>query len=181
MSVSNIGLARSQPSVGGINKADRAATSRLQIRRQSYGFRTEVPGVRPVEGRSSQVGFEFKRPILAYFPTYQLNPCAKFNTFYVTKMAQLLLEENFTGHKYNSVDTPNLALRTAYELMKRVKTMNFNRYRIISIVTIGQKRSQSYNNAITLLWDDERDDYVDVHKELSTCFIQATIFGIYLD
>lgn len=78
-------------------------------------------------------------------------------------------------------ESPALALRIASEVMRKVKTLNFNRYRIITIVTIAQKRSQSYNNAISFLWDYERDAYVDLSREVNTAFLQVTTFGIYLD
>lgn len=78
-------------------------------------------------------------------------------------------------------DSPALVTRLAGELMRKVKNLHFNRYRVLSIVSMGQKRFQSYNNAITVLWDPDRDAYVDVQKESLTYFIQVTVFGIYLD
>lgn len=65
--------------------------------------------------------------------------------------------------------------------MRKVKALSFNRYRVISVVTIGQRRAQSYNNAVTFLWDYDRDNYVDMQREVTTAFIQATVFGVYLD
>ncbi|XP_023941959.1 dynein light chain Tctex-type 5-like [Bicyclus anynana] len=153
--------------------------SRLRVRRQSYGF-AGVPGIRPVE-RSSQVAIEFKRPILSYLPTYQLDPTYKFHVPTVQKLTAELLDELWTGHKYNVQDSPALALRIAGELMRKVKAVQFNRYRIICVVTIGQRRAQSYNNAVSFLWDHERDNLVDVQREVTTAFIQVTTFGVYLD
>lgn len=82
---------------------------------------------------------------------------------------------------YSLQESPALALRIASDIMKKVKSLNFNRYRVVSVVTLGQKRAQSYNNAITFLWDHERDSYVDMQREVTTAFIQATVFGVYLD
>lgn len=65
--------------------------------------------------------------------------------------------------------------------MRKIKLMQFNRYRIISVVTIGQKRSQCYNNALAFIWDYERDAYVDTHRETPTAFLQVTLLAIYLD
>jgi hypothetical protein len=69
----------------------------------------------------------------------------------------------------------------ANDILHRIKVMGYNRYRIISIASIGQKRSQSYNNAVAFIWDHERDVYVNVQREVTTAFIQVTVFGIYLD
>ncbi|XP_075992882.1 dynein light chain Tctex-type protein 2B-like [Anticarsia gemmatalis] len=159
--------------------AVKSASSRMKMRRPSYGY-SGVPGIRPVE-RTSQLGMEFKRPPLVFLNTYQLEPHVKFHVPKVTYAVDDLLDELFTGHKYNAQESPALAIRIAGELMRTVKNMNFNRYRIITIVALAQKRAQSYNNAITFLWDHERDNYVDIHRELTTAFIQVTVFGIYLD
>ncbi|CAK1582119.1 unnamed protein product [Parnassius mnemosyne] len=80
-----------------------------------------------------------------------------------------------------SQESPTLAMRIAGEVMRKIKSLSFNRYRIITVVTIGQKRSQSYNNAVAFIWDHERDNYADVMREVSSAFIQITSFGIYLD
>ncbi|XP_045491265.1 dynein light chain Tctex-type protein 2B-like [Colias croceus] len=153
--------------------------SRLKVRRQSYGF-GGVPGIRPVE-RTSNIAIEFKRPVLMYFPTYQLTSNYPFHLPTVRKEIDELLDEHFTDHKYNVQESPSLALRLAGELMRKLKAIQFNRYRIITVVTIGQKRAQSYNNAISFLWDHERDNYVDVQREVNSAFIQVTAFGVYLD
>ncbi|XP_050345228.1 dynein light chain Tctex-type 5-like [Nymphalis io] len=155
------------------------SASRLKFRRQSYGF-SGVPGIRPTE-RTSQVAIEFKRPALSYLPTYQLEPSYPFHVPNVTKISDELLDEHFTEHKYNVQDSPALALRLAGELMRKIKALQFSRYRIITVVTIGQKRAQCYNNAITFLWDHERDNYVNVQREVNSAFIQVTTFGVYLD
>ncbi|KAG6440400.1 tctex1 domain-containing protein 2 [Manduca sexta] len=155
--------------------------SRMRVRRASYGF-SSVAGLRPIE-KASTLAIEFKRPPLLYLNTYQLNPHPdeRFHVPSVTKATNELLDEHFTGHKYNAQESPAIALRLAGELMRKVKLMAFNRYRVITVVTIGQKRAQSYNNAISFLWDFERDAYVDVQREENTCFIQVTTFGVYLD
>lgn len=78
-------------------------------------------------------------------------------------------------------ESPTVALRISGDLMRSVKAMGFNRYRIISVVTIAQKRAQSYNNAISFLWDHERDNYINLSRETPTAFVQVTLFAIYLD
>ncbi|XP_047528231.1 dynein light chain Tctex-type 5-like [Vanessa atalanta] len=155
------------------------SASRLKVRRQSYGF-SGVPGIRPVE-RTSQVAIEFKRPPLSYLPTYQLEPSYPFHIPTVTKISDELLDEHFTGHKYNLQESPALALRLAGELMRKIKALQFSRYRVITVVSIGQKRAQCYNNAISFLWDHERDNYVNLQREVNSAFIQVTVFGVYLD
>ncbi|XP_049870360.1 dynein light chain Tctex-type protein 2B-like [Pectinophora gossypiella] len=153
--------------------------SRVAVRRKSFGF-SSVPGIKPVD-RTSQIGVDFKRPPLTYLPTYQLEPRTPFNVYEVTKEVNKVIDSLFTGHKYDARMSPPLALNISAELMHAIKAMSYTRYRIITVVTIGQKRSQSYNNAIGFIWDTERDRYVDTHREETTCFCQATVFAVYLD
>ncbi|XP_028160063.1 tctex1 domain-containing protein 3-like [Ostrinia furnacalis] len=172
-------LAVNQSTTKSLAALGQKSLSRMKIRRPSFGF-TGVPGIKPVE-RTSQLAFEFKRPPLVYSPTFQLDPHEKFHLEHVTKIVEEMIDENFAGHKYNVQESPALALRLAGELMRKIKAMAFNRYRVISVVTIGQKRSQSFNNAISFIWDFERDNYVESHRETATAFIQITLFAIYLD
>ncbi|CAK1582120.1 unnamed protein product [Parnassius mnemosyne] len=153
--------------------------SRLRVRRTSFGF-TGVPGIKPVD-RTSQLALEYRRPPLIYLNTYQLEPNNKFDVYKVKKITDQILDECFTDHKYHEQESPTLAMRIAGEVMRKIKSLSFNRYRIITVVTIGQKRSQSYNNAVAFIWDHERDNYADVMREVSSAFIQITSFGIYLD
>ncbi|XP_068629704.1 dynein light chain Tctex-type protein 2B-like [Battus philenor] len=153
--------------------------SRLRMRKSSFGF-TGVPGIKPVD-RTSQIALEFRRPPLLYLNTYQLEPRTRFHIEKVTLAMEAILDEAFTGHKYNEQESPAMALRVAGEIMRKIKDFEFNRYRVICIVTIAQKRSQCYNNAIGFLWDHERDAYIDMMRENNTAFIQATAFGVYYD
>ncbi|XP_047988404.1 dynein light chain Tctex-type protein 2B-like [Leguminivora glycinivorella] len=154
--------------------------SKMRIGRQSYGF-GKVPGITAAGPRTSQLGIEFKRPALMYFPTYQIEPTRKVKEFEVQKLIDEMLDENFTDHKYNVQESPSLALRLSCEIMREMKTMEYPRYRFIVVVTIYQRRSQCYNNAITFLWDHERDTYIDVQRVTTTAAVQVTAFAIYLD
>ncbi|XP_053625218.1 dynein light chain Tctex-type protein 2B-like [Plodia interpunctella] len=177
--VSVVGLDKSHSTTKSVVNFSKKSLSRLKVRRASYGF-SGVPGIRPVE-RTSQLAIEFKRPPMVYLPTYQLDPNVPFHIPSVRDAINESLDEHFTGHKYTAGESPGLTLRLAGEIMRKVKNMPFNRYRIISIVTLAQKRAQSYNNAVTFLWDHERDSYVDITRETTSAFIQVTVFGIYLD
>ncbi|CAB3234555.1 unnamed protein product [Arctia plantaginis] len=163
-----------------MTESNKKSTSRVRMRRQSFGF-SGVGGIGRVAERSSMFAPEFKRPALIYLNTYQLEPLVKFHSPSVNKAAERILDELFGDHKYSQHESPKTALRISGELMKAVKAMGFNRYRIISVVTIAQKRAQSYNNAISFLWDHERDNYINTSRETPTAFVQVTLFVVYLD
>ncbi|KAJ8725501.1 hypothetical protein PYW08_003684 [Mythimna loreyi] len=155
--------------------------SRMRIRKQSYGF-SSVPGVGgQMRKRSSQTGLEYRRPPLIYLNTYQLEPRVRFNVTEVTNSVNSILDAFYTDFKYNAMEAPIKIMLIADEVMRTVKEMKFNRFRIISVVTLMQKRAQSYNNAVAFLWDHEFDSIVNVQREEHTSLIQVTVFGVYLD
>ncbi|PZC82818.1 hypothetical protein B5X24_HaOG209603 [Helicoverpa armigera] len=157
--------------------------SRMKVRRKSYGFGGGVAGIKiaGAEHRSSLHGADYKRPQLLFLPTYRLEPRVKFHVPSVEKVINKVLDFYFTEYEYNVVQSPGLTVIMAGEIMKGVKAFYFDRYRIIAVVTIAQKRQQSYNNAVAFLWDHTRDNLVDIFREVSTAFVQVTVFGVYLD
>ncbi|PZC82817.1 dynein light chain Tctex-type 5 [Helicoverpa armigera] len=188
----NVGITESKPSqqrasisksAAGIGVKSSAAMgktlSRMKVRRQSFGF-GGVAGIR-AEKKTSQVGTEYKRPPILYLPTYQLDPRTKFHVPSVEKTVNAVLDDYFDPHKYSNSESPGLTVIMAGEIMRHVKAFSFDRYRIIAVVTMAQRRSQSYYNAVSFLWDHERDNLVDMHRESITAFVQVTVFGIYLD
>ncbi|KAI5642486.1 tctex-1 family domain-containing protein [Phthorimaea operculella] len=156
--------------------------SRLKVRRKSYGFGSVSGILAHGAQRASQQAFEFRRPLLTYLPTYQLEPHRPFKTAAVQQVVDAMVDEFCPrGYKYNPTESPKLAMTMALDIMRAIKAMNFDRYRIIVVVTVGQKRSQSYTNTISFIWDGLWDRYVDTHREFTTCIIQVTVFGVYYD
>ncbi|KAJ2952612.1 hypothetical protein O0L34_g6936 [Tuta absoluta] len=155
------------------------STSRIKMRRQSYEYNS-VMGLKKPD-TSTAFGLEFKRPFLIYEPTYQTEPLTRFKCSDVEKIINTILDSVYDDHIYHVQATPALAISIANRVMKETKALQFNRYRILCVVVIGQKRQQCYTNTVCFLWDKFRDAYVDVDRENFTTFIQVTVFGIYLD
>ncbi|XP_049867208.1 dynein light chain Tctex-type 5-like [Pectinophora gossypiella] len=140
---------------------------------------SEITGIKPTE-RTSMIGLEFKRPIQVYLPTYQLEPRVPLSLHQITVAVDDILDICFNGHVYQQALSPAVATRIAAMIVRTLKYV-YDRYRILCVVAIGQKRSQSYNNAIGFIWDGQRDMYVDRHREEPTAFVQVTVFAVYLD
>ncbi|KAH9639771.1 hypothetical protein HF086_009706 [Spodoptera exigua] len=156
--------------------------SRMKVRKQSFGF-GGITGIRSTERRTSQVRVPRRRnmPPLVYLNTYQLEPKTTFRVPDVEAAINGVLDAYWEGHVYNVTESPGLTMVIAGEVMRNVKSLCFDRYRIIAVVSLVQKRSQSYNNAVAFLWDHERDGIADILRETTTAFIQVTVFGVYLD
>ncbi|KAJ8722854.1 hypothetical protein PYW07_004034 [Mythimna separata] len=157
------------------------SASRTKHRKQSYGFST-VPSVGTHSKKGSTlITTEYKRPQLVYLNTYQLEPRVRFNVPHVTNAINKILDFFFEDFRYTSAEANIRTMLIADEVLRAVKNMKFDRFRIICVVTLAQRRAQSYNNAVAFLWDHEFDSVVDVHREEHTALIQVTVFGVYLD
>uniref|UniRef100_A0A2A4IXG2 Uncharacterized protein n=1 Tax=Heliothis virescens TaxID=7102 RepID=A0A2A4IXG2_HELVI len=179
-----VGLAVDKSTTAGqlkstVNVAQGKSVSRMKVRRQSYGFGSAVTGIK--EHKYSMIGTEYKRPPLLFLNTYQTEPRVRFHPPSVKRAMKEVLDKHFTGHVYSATVSPGLTIVIAGEIMRQVKKLGFNRYRIISVVTIVQKKGQNYDNAVSFLWDHERDGIANTQREIHTALIQATVFGVYLD
>lgn len=55
------------------------------------------------------------------------------------------------------------------------------RYRILVLVTIGQRRQQSVHMFHSFLWDHERDAFASYNYENCHLYANVVVYGIYLD
>lgn len=138
--------------------------------------------------------------------TYKL--CAD-NPFHIEKVEKLLEEvlmEAMENMQYDPDICPKQAKWACSMIRAKVKEMefdrwvyfytplafkesiknfllrhNFCRFKIITIVTIGEKRAQDIIYAIRFLWDEERDRFAMYTYENMYVFGVAMCIGIYYE
>ena len=64
---------------------------------------------------------------------------------------------------------------------KKVKELNFERYKIVTTVTIGQIADQGVRVASRCLMDQETDQFASGSFTNSTLFAVATVYGFYYE
>ncbi|XP_064606928.1 dynein light chain Tctex-type 5-like isoform X2 [Liolophura sinensis] len=113
--------------------------------------------------------------------TYHLEPPVKFRLDLVQPILDRVLAANLHDRKYDPLECSVLAKSLAQDIRVKVKELGFKRYKIVSHVTIGEKKEQTVRMGSRFLWDTERDNYASASFENIHLFATATVFGIYFE
>ena len=64
-------------------------------------------------------------------------------------------------------------------IKEKVKHLGFSRYRIVSIVHVGQNLHQGTSIASRTLMDKENDDFTELTVNFRNFFVTAVVYGVY--
>ncbi|XP_053686837.1 dynein light chain Tctex-type protein 2B [Sabethes cyaneus] len=113
--------------------------------------------------------------------TYRLESRHPFKREKVEHIVDRYLRNFLDDHKYNPKRAKRLAEDMSVELKNLIKFCNYDRYRVLSVVTIGDKTSQDFKCVMRFVWDAEKDGYINFAYETPTYFVIATIFAVYYE
>eukprot|EP00057_Strongylocentrotus_purpuratus_P003178 XP_003726104.1 PREDICTED: tctex1 domain-containing protein 1-B-like [Strongylocentrotus purpuratus] len=115
--------------------------------------------------------------------TYQLEPRELFSSYVrvIRDIIESTVESRLTGMKYD----PKLCSKEAEELSEiikeRVKTLDIDRYKLITLVHIGKMHGQGLQVCSRNSWDPARDSFVSYRFQNASVFCVATIYGVYFE
>ncbi|CAH2984586.1 unnamed protein product [Chilo suppressalis] len=121
------------------------------------------------------------KQVRIYQPTYQLNARRKFNAEKIEKILQRIIDYELAEVEYSEKTVPELTLNLAETIRNSIKEENYDRCRLIVVVTIGQRRQQGVHMFHSFLWDHERDDFASYNFENCHLFANVVVYGVYLD
>ncbi len=167
-STSRSGSASQGPSIFGILASKRLAkqfVSRFTLRRSgrlhsNQGSSRGVPNV-PKE------------------PTYRMEPKRKFNSSPVEKIMKEILDSRLEGFEYSHKRCAMMSKILTEEIKERVKKLRFDRYKIVCIVTMGEKKGQDMRLSSRCAWDTSVDTSATYTWQDGQAFCSATVYGIY--
>lgn len=122
-----------------------------------------------------------RQPTLRFQPTYRLEPKRPFKHDDCYSILQNLIEFNLQNYVYNPKTASRLCLYLSEEIKIRVKKLDFDRFKIICVVTIGQKYHQGYKSVVKGLWDAKRDGYANFVYDTTNLFCNGTIYAVYYE
>lgn len=122
-----------------------------------------------------------KRPRQEYQNTYRLEPNRMFEASKVKKILDETLESYLKDEKYDPKSCRQL-VQTLTEIIKtKVKDLNYERYKIVCMVTIGQSREQGVRMGSRCAWDAKRDTFAASSFKNKSLFAVATVWGVYYE
>ncbi|XP_049826699.1 dynein light chain Tctex-type 5-like isoform X2 [Aethina tumida] len=104
-----------------------------------------------------------------------------FNAEKVYKILKAVLDEAMENMTYDPEKCANQAKWASNQIKSDVKKLEFDRYKIISLVTFGERHDQDVNMSCSFLWDHEKDNFAMYTSETNTVFGVALCFGIYYE
>ncbi|KAK7790155.1 hypothetical protein R5R35_002626 [Gryllus longicercus] len=113
--------------------------------------------------------------------TFRLESQRPFRPERVTQLLEEVVTAELQGRAYDADECARRAVSLAGDIRARVKALDYDRYKYIVKVDIGQKLDQGVCGMATFLWDADRDNYAYFTYENMTLFACATVFAIYYD
>ena len=113
--------------------------------------------------------------------SYKLEPDRRFPVEEVKKIVDQALKENLANEKYEGEKCSKLCTSLSRVIQDKVKTIGLERYKLITLVSIGENKSQSARVVSRCLWNENFDNYASASFYAESMFAQATVYGIYLE
>ncbi|TPX32043.1 hypothetical protein SmJEL517_g04772 [Synchytrium microbalum] len=116
-----------------------------------------------------------------YENSYKMKPDRKFRSEAVKRMVDEILVEKLNKVKYDPEKTPELVKTISHEILFAVKKFDFDRYKIVVDVTIGEFKGQGIRAQSRALWDTSTDSFASSSYHNATMFCIAMVFGLYFE
>ncbi|XP_034035871.1 tctex1 domain-containing protein 2 [Thalassophryne amazonica] len=113
--------------------------------------------------------------------TYQIRPNHqnKFKAAVVKTCIHEIVRERLPGLRYDPEEVPQLSCSLAEYIKDKVKTLGFDRYKLVVQVVIGEQRGQGVKMCSRFLWDADTDNYAEDVFTNESLFCVAAVFGAY--
>ncbi|KXS13879.1 Tctex-1-domain-containing protein [Gonapodya prolifera JEL478] len=118
---------------------------------------------------------------ITYENTFQTKPDKKFRSEMVQRLVKDLLETRLNKVTYNAEKVPELTKSITNEILQEVKKLNFDRYKFVVEVNIGEFKGQGVRVASRSLADVTTDSYASASFRNAHIFAAAMVFGIYYE
>ncbi|KAI8619960.1 Tctex-1 family-domain-containing protein [Chytriomyces sp. MP71] len=118
---------------------------------------------------------------IVYENTYKLKPDRKFQSEPVRRIAEEVLQNTLKKAKFDPNKIADLSAKIGNEILAGVKKLEYDRYKIVVDVTIGEFKGQGIRVASRCLWDTTTDTYTSASFKNASLFAVAIVFGCYYE
>jgi hypothetical protein len=122
-----------------------------------------------------------RRPRTPLENTFKMKPDRKFEVKPVKELIETVLKEQLEEEKYDARASRQMAKTLSTIITNRVKALNYERYKIVTTVTVGQIADQGVRVASRCLMDQETDQFASGTFKNSSLFGVATVYGFYFE
>lgn len=155
-----------------------SSTSTLAERGATDGSR-----LRSTIGSTASVRASFSRlpPTPCWENTYRLEAHTKFLPDRVSSIIYQIFQDALTNKSYDPKKCTGLACELCDKIKMAVKQLGLPRHKIVSMVTIGQRRDEGLRVASRCLWNPAFDSYASCTFKNSSLFAVGTVYVCYFE
>ncbi|KAH8374426.1 hypothetical protein KR200_002992 [Drosophila serrata] len=122
------------------------------------------------------------KPTMRFMPTYRLESKNPLNKERVENIIKAVMNKHYNDeYMFHPKHSLHMAAQVSEEIKNRIKLNNYDRYRYIVLVTVGEFLMQGLYSMVNFLWDAEKDGFVTYRVERPSYFAVCTTFYLYYD
>ncbi|KAK3089776.1 hypothetical protein FSP39_006420 [Pinctada imbricata] len=129
-------------------------------------------------GRSSMMSSSRLSVPVQREPTYRMEPHSRVQIDKVKSIIESVLADNLTGSSYG-VHSKTLCILLGEEIKEKVKKLQYDRYKVVTHVLIGELNNQGLEVASRCVWDTALDDYASCNFRNKNLFCTASVYMVY--
>ena len=112
---------------------------------------------------------------------YRMEPRKPFYVPDVKSIIKELFEKHLKGRHYNPEFCKTTAKHLSDLIKEKVKALNYQRYKLITFVHIGQMCKQGVRIASLCLIDESVDNFAEYRYEGNDLFAVGVVYGLYME
>jgi len=112
---------------------------------------------------------------------YKIRPdlTQKFRPGAVQVIIERAIKDKLEEKEYNPEECEEWVKQINEDVHEKVKSQNYKRYKIITQITMGERRGEGASSATRCLWDAEADCMATYTFLNDSIFCNGTVYGIY--
>ncbi|XP_048760127.1 dynein light chain Tctex-type 5-like [Ostrea edulis] len=117
-----------------------------------------------------------------YEPTYRMEPNKRFSPARTKVLIKAVLSTLLENYDYsaNSSPTPaEMTMKLPELIIKQVRSLDFERYKLVCLVSMGSVDDSSVSVTSRCLWDTNLDTCVTYTHTDKTYYCTVTLYGLY--
>ncbi|KAM9312487.1 dynein light chain Tctex-type protein 2B-like [Gastrophryne carolinensis] len=172
--VQRMPLLRSKPSLGNVsitNQGSWSLTGLLAAQRMTKNLK---------ERRAQKVAKKIEI-IVPQPPSFASRPSQKVQSSSIRNILESYLPERIGDMKYDHTKVPSVVKAISEELRVQVKKVLPARYKLLCVVTLGERGQEDVAVVSRCLWDPYADNYVAHVYENSSVFCVAAVYTVFCE
>ena len=173
-------MSRRGPPLPGAHMSSLAMNQRRGTRIQLDGMMSDTASMYSMSQRSLMAGLHKNMKLEN---TYRMEPHEekKFNIKRVEDSMSCILECFLKDYVYNPDTVGKIVLDLSTRIKQAIKDMNFERYRLISSVTVVENQNQGFQSGSRFLWDAKIDTHAEAHYTDGKILAVANCYAVYFE